>query len=415
MNRTIVRLIAAREMRDLLRDRRTVLLILVLPVVLYPLFGFVSILFARTMTEQMSRVGIVGRANLPDTGPALIESDRFITPAPNADTINGLERLTIRFLDGDAEAELKAKSIDVALIIPDDFSRAQSTGNLPTLNVLDRDGDEQSKLATRRLTAVLRDWEDRLRQEKYIRLGLPKEIDRVFVLKDPASSKPPMKQAADELRDTFVKAFPFILMMWLVAGAIQPAVDLTAGEKERGTMETLLISPAERIEIVLGKFIAVSAFTFGSVVWNVIWLAGAALVLERVLGFPIVNLPGLFGCVLLGVPLAMVFSAVCLALGIFARSSKEGQYYLVPLFLVSMPLAFGSMMPGTELTLGNSLIPITGSMLFQQKLLNLSDAPIPWKLLLPVLGSQIIAVVVALALAGLQFRRESVLFRESNR
>ena len=105
-------------------------------------------------------------------------------------------------------------------------------------------------------------------------------------------------------------------------------------------METLLISPAERTEIVAGKFLATTAFAFASVVWNVLWLTGGALGLEAVLGFPILNLPGLIGCVILGLPLAMLFSAVCLALGVFARSTKEGQYYLMPLILFTMPLAF---------------------------------------------------------------------------
>src|SRR5204863_2518901 len=112
---------------------------------------------------------------------------------------------------------------------------------------------------------------------KFRKAGLPKVFDRVFELKDPQTSKRAEKKAADELRDTFVKAFPFLLMMWLIAGAIQPAVDLTAGEKERGTMETLHISPAERSEIVFGKFFAVFAFTFASVIWNVFWLTASAV------------------------------------------------------------------------------------------------------------------------------------------
>ncbi|MGL4421421.1 MAG: hypothetical protein ACRCZF_12200, partial [Gemmataceae bacterium] len=154
------------------------------------------------------------------------------------------------------------------------------------------------------------------------------------------------------------------------------------------------------------------AFAFGSVLWNVLWLTAGGIALGQVFGFPIIYLPGLFGCVLLGIPLAMLFSAICLGLGIFARSTKEGQYYLMPLILFTMPLAFGSMMPGTELTTSNALIPVMGAMLFQQKLLAVSGDPTPWEMLLPILGSLFFCVALALVFATWQFCREGVLFRE---
>ncbi|WP_410968843.1 hypothetical protein, partial [Salmonella sp. SAL4444] len=88
------------------------------------------------------------------------------------------------------------------------------------------------------------------------------------------------------------------------------------------------------------------------------------------LGFPIVKLPGLIGCVVLGLPLAAFFSAVSLAIGVFAKSTKEGQYYLMPLLLVTMPLAFWSMSPGAELDAATSWVPVTGAMLLQQRLLS---------------------------------------------
>jgi sodium transport system permease protein len=188
---------------------------------------------------------------------------------------------------------------------------------------------------------------------------------------------------------------------------------MTAGEKERGTMETLLISPAERSEIVFGKFLATTTFSFGSVLWNVLWLTIAALLTELFFGHPIVNLPGMAGCVILGLPLAMFFSAVCVSLGIYAKSTKEGQYYLLPLVLLTMPLAFWSMAPGAELTWDNFWVPVTGAMLFQQRLLSVDGDTIPWTYFIPTLTALVAWVCLALAFAIRQFHRESVLFRES--
>jgi|SRR5579883_2898255 len=420
MRWSVVRLITFRETRDLLRDRRTVLLILVLPAVLYPFFGLAAFLFAKTITEQQTVVGVVRGDQLPagtarpggePPYPPLLVDGRLVEPADEPETDYGPIR--VEPLTRDPDEALRERAVDVALVVPDGFAADLEAGRKPTLKVMDRDGDERSKLAARRLTEIVRRWREKVREVKFTRAGLPKDFDAVFVLEDPQSKKPRAKKAADEIRDSFARVFPFILMMWLIAGAIQPAVDLTAGEKERGTMETLLISPAERTEVVAGKFLATTAFAFASVVWNVVWLTAGALGIQAVLGFPVLNLPGLIGCVALGVPLAMLFSAVCLALGVFARSTKEGQYYLMPLILFAMPLAFWSMMPGAELSPGKALIPVTGAMLLQQKFLAVTGDPVPWEYLGPVVGGLFVWVLLALWLAVRQFKNEAVLFRET--
>jgi sodium transport system permease protein len=415
MSGSVVRLIAAKELRDLVRDRRTVMIIIVLPAVLYPLFGLTATLFASSLLGQPTRIGLSGSDHLPgaDSGfPPLLDGERF---APGLDTAEpGAAPLVVRPLTGDPNEALRARAVDAVLVIPPDFTAGLNPDRpRPVLTVLHRDGDDKGKLAARRLTAVVRAWEEKLIEKRLNDHRLRKDFHRAFTIEDPMAKRPGAKKAADELRDLLARVFPFILMMWLVAGAMQPAVDMTAGEKERGTMETLLISPAERSEIVVGKWLAGTAFSFASVVWNVLWLTGGGLIAGRLIGFPIINLPGMIGCVVLGVPLAMFFSAVCLALGVFARSTKEGQYYLLPLILLTMPLAFWSMMPGSELSPANCWVPVTGAMLFQQKLLSVTGDAVPWGYFLPVFGSLAAWVALALAFAIWQFRREQVLFRES--
>jgi len=415
MNLSVVRLIAAKETRDLLRDRRTVLLILLLPIVLYPLFGTAGLVFARSMLGQPSVVGIVGIENLPKgKWPPLLAPGGTAFADKLFEGESEIGAPIVQPLTDDSQAVLKSKAVDVVLIVPAGFAEQLEQGKeKPRLILLSRDGDEKAKLTLKRVSQTLAGWERAVKRERFKLDGKAEDYDRQFTIDDPQKAKPPEKKAADELRDTFVRMFPFILFVWVVAGAIQPAVDLTAGEKERGTMETLLISPAERSEIVLGKFFAVTAFGFASVVWNVIWLTVAGAALGGFLGFPVINVPGMLACVVLGVPITMLFSAVSLALGVFARSTKEGQYYLMPLMLCSMPLAFWSMMPGVELTPSMSIVPVTGAMLLQQKMLAISGDPIPWLYFAPVLGSLFVYVAIALGLAIWQFNRESVLFRET--
>src|SRR3989442_845746 len=169
--------------------------------------------------------------------------------------------------------------------------------------------------------------------------------------------------------DLLVRIFPFMLVMWSLAGALYPAVDLCAGEKERGTMETLLITPAGREEIVLGKFLTIWVFSTVSAILNLLsmgittWQFGSRL--------PQGTLPvgALVWCIILSLPLSALFSAVSLAIGAYARSSKEGQYYLMPLFLVTMPLIFLTLAPGVDLSPFYSLVPVTGVALLMQRLM----------------------------------------------
>ncbi|MGL6094507.1 MAG: ABC transporter permease, partial [Fimbriiglobus sp.] len=363
---------------------------------------------------QPAVVAVVGAEHLPadPNFPALLtaDGDRFHPDLLNTNDPDAVPLAAVRTTD-DPAARLRDRTADAAVVIPADFAATLAANGTPAVTILFREGDDKAKLAARRLSGVLRTWEGRLREARFVKAGLPKDFDRVLTIEDPQADKPRAKKAADELRDTFAKVFPFLLMMWLIAGSIQPAVDMTAGEKERGTMETLLISPATRPEIVLGKFFATAAFAAGSVAWNVLWLAAAAVLMERVLGHPIVNLAGMFGCLVLALPQAMLFAAVCVALGVFAKSTKEGQYYLLPLVLVAMPLSFWSMTPGMRIGPGNFWVPVTGAMLLQQQFLSVSGEPVPWEYLLPVLGSLGVWIGLALAFAVWQFTREDVLFR----
>ena len=118
-----------------------------------------------------------------------------------------------------------------------------------------------------------------VKEVRFARRGLPADFDEPVAIIDPDDAKPAETRTADELRDVLVKFLPFLLVMWTMAGALHPAIDLTAGEKERGTMETLLICPAGRTEIVAGKFLAVFVFSYASALWNLLWMAAGALLL----------------------------------------------------------------------------------------------------------------------------------------
>lgn len=436
MRWSIVRLIAIRELRDQLRDRRTLFLILGMPVLMYPLFVGVAILFAKAVEGKKLIVGVANLSALPQGTaspdvsavagtaaavagdrtrpyPSLIVNNTFAKEYSALDTDMLGGNLVVEPVDSADESLLTSRKVDALLIVDPDFKAKIEKGEKPLLRILGREGEENSKLAVQRLTTVLRKWQARLKQVHFLRAGLPADFDSLIEVKDPQSEKSPDKKIADEIRDTLVKVLPFLVVMWMMTGSIYPAIDMTAGEKERGTMETLLISPAERAEIVGGKFLATTMLGFGTAVWNVMLLVIAVGVAQMALKSALLSLPGLLMGLLAAVPIAMVFAALCLSLGVFARSTKEGNYYMVPLIFLVLPLAYYSMAPGIELDGRTSWVPLTNALLFQQRLMAVRPDPFPWQHVPAVVVSLAGCVAAALGFAVLQFKRESVLFRES--
>jgi len=244
---------------------------------------------------------------------------------------------------------------------------------------------------------------------------LPAEVGGLFEVKDPEKLRPPEELASEGLLDMLVRIFPFLLVMWSLAGALYPAVDLCAGEKERGTMETLLISPASREEIVWGKFLTIWLFSAVTAVLNLGSMALTTAFFSSMLTRGARGPMAFLWCLLLALPLSAFFSATSLAIGAYARSSKEGQYYLMPLFLISMPLVFLTLAPGVELNPFYSLVPVTGVALLVQRLMTTSLEKVPWLYFAPVLLPMAFYSWLALRWAIEQFKREEVLFREAER
>jgi sodium transport system permease protein len=441
-----VRLILAREIRDQMRDRRTLFMIVVLPILLYPLLGTSFFQLAQFLQAHPSRVLIVSARELGNL-PPLFENQQFAPQLFTDPERAGLLKLHFapdeprgNIADQpdsleDARRQVQACRYDAALYFPPNFAERlgyfrqaiqerfrnpqeknavaaqEDILSMPKPEIIYSTANEKSQIAFSRLSEVLRQWTELIGKENLEAGGLPIETVRPFTL-----------DSSDVARDSgfrgaavWAKIMPMLLLLWTLTGAFYPAVDLCAGEKERGTLETLLSSPAQRSEIVLGKLLTIMLFSMVTAVLNLIsvgFTVWVSLGHFKVLGHP----PLLSAVWLLAalVPISALFSALCLALAAFARSTKEGQYYLMPLLLVTMPLVILPMSPGMELNLGNSLIPITGVMLLLRSLLEghylpaLQYSPV-------VIGVTLAACMLAIRWAVDQFNSESVLFRESER
>jgi sodium transport system permease protein len=473
MRWSIVRVIWRREMRDQLRDRRTLFMIVVLPLLIYPILGFGVLQFAVGFVNKPSPVGIVGEANLPNLElpattpsqaaawmsvapggagegvplvvgalarqqvdeilhgkgyPPLVESrddggrfvDHYFEFPRDADTLIVRNISASGEEDGESaeqigRRQLDAKQIDLLLIVPADFRERLDRAERPAILILTRDGDDRSRMVNARVHNVLARWKKRIKEVRLLRSGLSANYDDPFEIENPERARPSTEKMAEGMFELLVKVFPFMLVMWSLAGALYPAVDLCAGEKERGTMETLLITPASREEIVWGKFLTIWVFSAATALLNLVSMGISTWQFSGYLPHDVLKPGPMFLCVLLVLPLSAFFSALCLSVGAYARSSKEGQYYLMPLFLLSMPLIFLTLAPGVELNAFYSMVPITGVALLMQKMMTAPGEQTPWLYFFPVMAPTALYSWLALRWAIEQFKREEVLFREAER
>ncbi len=445
MNWRNIKLIFLREVRDQLRDRRTLFMIAVLPILLYPLLGMSILQVAQFLREQPTNVLILGLPQLPELPPLVVDNqfDQQWLSDPNQKQL-----FRLQFSEGDlpalaenasieerAKAAVHGGAFQAVVVFPDDFSKqlenfrnrlkqrgekSEAEGNqeatIPNPVIFCNTANEKSQLAYTRLSSVLRSWADAIGKQNLKDSQLPAATARPFEFQREDVSEAQQRSAA-----MWSKILPFVLLLWALTGAFYPAIDLCAGEKERGTLETLLCSPAQRSEIVTGKLLTVMLFSVATSLLNLASMGLTGAIVISHLPMPDagvrLGLPPLLSqmwLILALLPVAALFSALCIALAAFARSTKEGQYYLMPLLLVTLPLVILPMGPGMELNLGNSLIPLTGLVLLLKGLLEGNYmATLPYAA--PVVAITLLLCLMAVRWAVDQFNKESVLFRESER
>lgn len=467
-------IVLAREIRDQLRDRRTIFMVAILPVLLYPLLGMTFFQIAQFMGEKPSRILVIGAREPFD--PPLFENTGFVeslflSPQDMAlldvdffreeASASGVGSPPNRDWRSLAEEAVQSDRYDAVLYFPPGFAsqladfrqaiRQQILADLssvagesdpdsedtnashsesgssndhvrqrtvvvsrslvPSPRIYYSTANDRSQTAYRRLVEVLDRWSDQVMVANLAAASLPPDAARPFVFETAdVAVQTGFRGAA-----VWAKILPILLVIWALTGAFYPAVDLCAGEKERGTLETLLSSPARRGEIVLGKLGAITVFSMATAVLNLIsmgltgWLAFGHL--------PDFATPPVVAILWLAVallPVSLVFSCLALGIAAFARSTKEGQYYLMPLLFCTLPLVGVPVARGLELDLGTALVPITGLVLLLKTVIE-GQVTEGLRFVLPVGLVTLGGCYFALRWAVYQFNSETVLFRESER
>jgi sodium transport system permease protein len=423
-----LQVIFGREVRDQVRDRRTLFMIFVLPILLYPMLGIGVAQFVTAFEQKPKIVVVVGAEYLAKAPPLLNAGQNGFDPA-FFDSPAEAEKMPVLAVGpggqwaGPRQSEKAIRSGQAAavMMIPRDLTDQLLREKEIDIPITYNSVDDTSQMTYLRLKEVLSRW------RKGIVSGRLKRDRKTESYTEPIQVRADDVATAREVGgNPGSKLFPFLLVLMSLTGAFYPAIDLCAGEKERGTMETLLISPASRAELVLGKFFTVMLASVMTALLNLVSMGLTGLQLGSGLAAvsadpgrraaAAILAPPTFqaACwmLLLLIPLAALFSAVCLSLAVLARSMKEGQYYMTPLFMICLPLIFLTLFPGIELNLFYSLVPITGVALLLRALI-MENYDVAIRYAVPVLVPTLVYAAIAIRWAVDQFQREEVLFREA--
>lgn len=401
-----VRTIYAKELRETLRDRRTVFAALVFPVILYPLmmvgFAQASAVVSRDIRGRTVRVAVGTSGASGAAAGAQLLADGFLAKLRAAAHVEAVAR------DDVAEA-LGAKEVDAGVVFE------PGEGDAPERVDLRFNGaDEMSVEARSRLADIIRTYRDDVVKERLAARGVPPSVVTPFELVSSDS-------ATSAARGGFFlgRIAAMLLVTMSLFGAFYPALDLAAGEKERGTIETLLVSPASRGEIVAGKYLAILTISVVTAFAN---LGSLTLSFSRMalamnaessrgldLSFSFTALQGLVILLAL-VPFAALTSALAFAISTLAHSYKEGQNYLTPLVVGVLLPAMLSVLPGIRLTAATAFIPVLNvTLLVREALLG----PVAPALALATVGVTVLFTIAALVFVRNLFESEDVLLRDS--
>ncbi|MBH0001960.1 ABC transporter permease subunit [Pseudoalteromonas sp. SWYJZ12] len=396
-----------KELRELLRDKKTLLFVVALPVFIFPvIFGVLGYFMAQahlSAEQEVHSYSIIGEEYATGFSESVFYHKNFNL---NKDIkTNTKEEL---------EKAVKNELIDLGIYIE---SKPIIDGKIKSIIKIEVVFNNSSRVnyITEKINKIFSDYKVLIQYKNLKELGITKHQEQDFVLSPIELELIDSSNARESFGEKIGVLLPYLLIPIVLTGASYPAIDLGAGEKERGTLETLLLTPITRTQLVMGKFITILTASLATSLITVLSLGSWMYIAKQFISISfITDAIELIGTVdlililLLLIPLACIFSSLVLAISIYAKTFKEAQNYMGPLSMLTFfPLAI-SMMPNMELNVKTSLIPIVNISLAIRELLK---GTVEYNHVYLIIGSTSIIAIISILFCVKWFNKEEVLFR----
>ena len=391
MRKNIILSIFKKELKEVLRDKRMLLLIVLLPFFMYPvIFSVIGIVGANQSQKVASeKVTLLVSPN--------------VEQMPLAEKIAELKNTDIQYMDIDSSMiDSLSGTIGLQISTKDSLSQTAQV-------IFDGTKDGVSSRA-RKLKKILKNYESDVVKKRLAQKNLPESYIHPIDIKDVN-----LATKDEEIGKVLGGFLPMMLMIFIFIGCIYIAIDITAGEKERKTLQTLFTTPVKTREIIAGKFLAVISVSLVSAFMNLLSL-GVAMFIPTLfmssssgdsmdIGLAITT-EGWIWLIVLVLLIAIFLSALTLAVVLLANTYKEAQSYVSPLMMLVMIPSMLTMMPGMELDWNTVYIPILNISLAMSAILKGNT---DMALMITVVGFTMLYALLALFLTSFTFNNENVI------
>lgn len=416
--------VARRELLEFVRDRRTLVITLLLPMISYPILALATTLGLRTGVMEAEARLAPTKVTLAVSGPdarGFIARMRGVIDAAEPDDRQDWPAETVleEVELSNAQEAIDSGAADFWLHAGRGLLAALDAEGTATAMVQASTRQPPSPAMQRQFLALMKSFIEDVRRRRIATAGLPDTVLDPLLLRM-SGDQPPGELPVGEIMNTVAGGVLVLLAVLTMTGAFYPAIDAIAGEKERGTIETLLIAPCSAHEIVLGKFLAVFAITLATLAANVTSIAATTAVSLKLLvgsgsqSLALATAGGIAITLIVFIGLAAVGAAVCLAVTTAAKSGKEAQNTLTPVILLVSALAGAALLPGMQANRLLPAAPFVGHVLVSHAAFMAAEAeealPIAWPLFLS-LASSLAFTWLLLRVTAVMLTDEDILFR----
>ena len=395
---SIIVSIFKKELIDVLRDRRTLMFMVVIPILITPLLVIGSIKFQEYQNKK-SEEKILKIAYINESEDSLTKE--LLSDQKGVKIIEGVKLDSI-------ESYIKSDSLQGGLYLGKGFLKKIKTNSSGDVKIYYKSSDLMSK-SKKRMQAALDIYKEKIIAERLKQLNVDGQILEPISITDVD-----MATAKETLGKAIGGFIPYVLVMFIFLGAMYPAIDLGAGEKERGSLETLLSSPATKFEITMGKLLVVSLTGIVSGLVSVLGISSSLFFIDKIpvqiqeTILELINPFMIFSIIILMIPIAIFFASMLLSISFYARSFKEAQSLMGPLNMVIIVPLFLSLGPGMEMDHATALMPLINVGLLTKEILAGSVELIYF---IETLFSLLFCAAIGIWFSVFWFKKENTIFR----
>ena len=409
MNRKIIFTLLKKELTDIFRDTKTIIIMVIVPLILYPLVFLGSML----LTSSLLRESTVKTYNV-----AIVSSTEETTENIRLQLGEALKNHEYHFhieeinQSENYERFIRDAKYDVVI------APQKTESEYPDIVIYSLTSSNKSSTARSMVDVVFKDYSSKIIEER-----LKEAVDNYeFLKEEPFKIIKEDYSSKEETTGMMIGyIMPFMMIISVLMGSFTVAIDISVGEKERGTLETLITLPISNTQMMISKFMAVTIFALFSVAINILSFA--------LIGFFVFNsmqfaetfigdfkftqfIPSILLMIVLLVLFTMFVSSVCLCVDFMAKSVKEANNLTTPLMLILMTGAGMAVLPGVKLNFGLALVPILNVSLLIKELFMLN---FDISLIAVVFASTLIHTTIAIYIMTKVFSSENILFGEGLR